>query len=174
MFEACQRDVLNDSALRRVAVLDPVKLIIDNYPAGQSEECFAPNHPQQPDLGKRAMPFSKELWIEREDFMETPSKGYFRLFPGNSVRLRYGYVVTCTGCDKDAAGNITAVHCDYLPDTKSGTPGADSVKVKGNIHWVSRGARVRSRGAPVRPPVQDRAARRRNAAISSTTSTPIR
>ena len=137
MFEASQRDVLNDSALRRIAVLDPVKLIIDNYPEGQSEECFAPNHPQQPDLGKRAVPLSKELWIEREDFMETPSKGYFRLYPGNSVRLRYGYVVACTGCDKDESGTITAVHCDYLPDTKSGTPGADSVKVKGNIHWVS-------------------------------------
>jgi glutaminyl-tRNA synthetase len=148
VFEECQRDVLNDSALRRIAVLDPVKLIIDNYPAGPSEDCFAPNHPQQPDLGKRAMPFSKELWIEREDFTETPPKGYFRLYPprldasgimqpGNSVRLRYGYAVTCTGCDKDADGNITAVHCDYLPDTKSGTPGADSVKVKGNLHWVS-------------------------------------
>jgi len=137
VFEASQRDVLNDSALRRIAVLDPVRLVIDNYPEGQSEECFAPNHPQQPDLGKRAVPLSKELWIEREDFMETPSKGYFRLFPGNSVRLRYGYVVTCTGCDKDENGTITAVHCDYLPDTKSGTPGADSVKVKGNIHWVS-------------------------------------
>jgi glutaminyl-tRNA synthetase len=83
------------------------------------------------------VPFSKELWIEREDFEETPPKGYFRLFPGNSVRLRYGYVVKCTGCDKDANGKIVAVHCEYLPDTKSGTPGADSVKVKGNIHWVS-------------------------------------
>jgi glutaminyl-tRNA synthetase len=137
VFEASQRDVLNDSALRRIAVLDPVKLVIDNYPEDQSEDCFAPNHPQQPELGKRAVPLSKTLWIEREDFMETPSKGYFRLFPGNSVRLRYGYVVKCTGCDKDENGTITAVHCDYLPDTKSGTPGADSVKVKGNIHWVS-------------------------------------
>jgi len=137
VFEECQRDVLNDAALRRIAVLDPVKLFIDNYPAGQSEDCFAPNHPQHPDLGKRAVPFSRELWIEREDFMETPSKGYFRLYPGNSVRLRYGYVVKCTGCDKDADGALTAVHCEYLPDTKSGTPGADSVKVKGNIHWVS-------------------------------------
>jgi glutaminyl-tRNA synthetase len=137
VFEECQRDVLNDSALRRIAVLDPVKLIIDNYPADQSEDCFAPNHPQQPDLGKRAVPISRELWIEREDFMETPTKGYFRLFPGNSVRLRYGYVVACKGADRDADGNIIAVHCDYLPDTKSGTPGADSVKVKGNIHWVS-------------------------------------
>ena len=148
VFEACQRDVLNDTALRRIAVLDPVKLIIDNYPADQSEDCFAPNHPQQPELGKRTVPLSKELWIEREDFEETPPKGYFRLVPprldatgimqpGNSVRLRYGYVVTCTGADRDANGTITAVHCDYLPDTKSGTPGADSVKVKGNIHWVS-------------------------------------
>ncbi len=148
VLEACMRDDLNEHALRRIAVLDPVKLIIDNYPDGRSEDCFAPNHPQQPDLGKRAVPFSRELWIEREDFEENPLKGYFRLFPprldasgimqpGNKVRLRYGYVVECTGCDKDAAGNITAVHCTYLPDTKSGTPGADSVKVKGNIHWVS-------------------------------------
>jgi glutaminyl-tRNA synthetase len=137
VLEACMRDDLNEHALRRIAVLDPVKLIIDNYPEGQCEDCFAPNHPQQPELGKRAIPFSRELWIEREDFTENPPKGYFRLFPGNKVRLRYGYVVECTGCDKDAAGNITAVHCTYLPDTKSGTPGADSVKVKGNIHWIS-------------------------------------
>jgi glutaminyl-tRNA synthetase len=137
VLEACMRDDLNEHALRRIAVLDPVKLVIDNYPDGQGEDCFAPNHPQQPELGKRAVPLSRELWIEREDFEETPPKGYFRLFPGNKVRLRYGYVVECTGCDKDAAGNITAVHCQYLPDTKSGTPGADSVKVKGNIHWVS-------------------------------------
>jgi glutaminyl-tRNA synthetase len=137
VLEACMRDDLNEHALRRIAVLDPVKLIIDNFPENQTEECLAPNHPQQPELGKRAIPFSRELWIEREDFTETPPKGYFRLFPGNKVRLRYGYVVECTGCDKDTAGNITAVHCTYLPDTKSGTPGADSVKVKGNIHWVS-------------------------------------
>ncbi len=137
VFEECQRDILNDTTLRRIAVLDPVKLIIDNYPADQSEDCFAPNHPQQPDLGKRVVPLSKELWIEHEDFMEVPSKGYFRLFPGNSVRLRYGYVITCTDCEKNADGTIIAVHCDYLPDTKSGTPGSDSVKVKGNIHWVS-------------------------------------
>lgn len=80
---------------------------------------------------------TKELWIEREDFMEVPSKGYFRLTPEGMVRLRYGYVVKCTGCEKDAQGNVTVVHCEYLPDTKSGTPGSDSVKVKGNIHWVS-------------------------------------
>ncbi|MBZ0145320.1 MAG: glutamine--tRNA ligase/YqeY domain fusion protein [Rhodocyclaceae bacterium] len=137
VLEECMRDDLNARAERRVAVLDPLKLVIDNYPAGQEEECFAPNHPQLPELGKRAMPFSRELWIEREDFTENPPKGYFRLFPGNSVRLRYGYVVKCTGCEKDAAGNVTAVHCEYFPDSKSGTPGADAYKVKGNLHWVS-------------------------------------
>ena len=137
ILEDCMREVLNESALRRIAVLDPIKLVIDNYPEGQSEDCHAPNHPQKPELGKRVVPLSRELWIEREDFMEEPVKGYFRLFPGNMVRLRYGYVVKCTGCEKDADGNVTIVHCEYLPDTKSGTPGADSVKVKGNIHWVS-------------------------------------
>jgi glutaminyl-tRNA synthetase len=137
ILEDCMRETLNESAERRIAVLDPIKLVIDNYPEGQSEDCFAPNHPQKPELGKRIVPLSRTLWIEREDFMEEPSKGYFRLFPGNLVRLRYGYVVKCTGFEKDSNGNITVVHCEYLPDTKSGTPGADSVKVKGNIHWVS-------------------------------------
>ncbi len=137
VFEECQREHLNESALRRIAVLDPLKLVIDNYPEGQEELCEAPNHPQKPELGKRPIPFSKELWIEREDFAENPPKGYFRLFPGNKVRLRYGFVVECTSCDKDAAGNITAVHCNYFADSKSGTPGADNYKVKGNLHWVS-------------------------------------
>lgn len=137
ILEDCMREVLNESAPRKIGVLDPIKLVIDNYPAGQDEDCYAPNHPQKPELGKRVVKLSKELWIEREDFMEEPSKGYFRLFPGNMVRLRYGYVVKCLSCEKDAAGNVTTVHCEYLPDTKSGTPGADSVKVKGNIHWVS-------------------------------------
>jgi glutaminyl-tRNA synthetase len=137
ILEDCMREVLNESAERRIAVLDPIKLVIDNYPEAQSEDCHAPNHPQKPELGHRVVPLSRELWIEREDFMEEPVKGYFRLFPGNMVRLRYGYVVKCIGCEKDAIGNVTVVHCEYLPDTKSGTPGADSVKVKGNIHWVS-------------------------------------
>lgn len=137
ILEDCMREVLNESAERRIAVLDPIKLVINNYPEGQSEDCHAPNHPQKPELGHRVVPLSRELWIEREDFMEEPVKGYFRLFPGNMVRLRYGYVVKCIGCEKDTAGNVTVVHCEYLPDTKSGTPGADSVKVKGNIHWVS-------------------------------------
>ncbi len=138
VLEDCMREHLNEVAPRRIAVLDPLKLVIDNYPEGQSEECFAPNHPQKPDWGKRAMPFSKELWIEREDFMEVPSKGYFRLFPGNQVRLKYGFVVRCTGYSKDAAsGQVTEVHCDYYPDSKSGTEGANNYKVKGTIHWVS-------------------------------------
>ncbi len=137
VLEDCMREHLNEVAERRIAVLDPVKLIIDNYPEGQQEDCFAPNHPQKPELGKRTVPLTRELWIERDDFMETPSKGYFRLFPGNSVRLRYGYVVKCVSCQKDDKGRVIAVHCEYIPDTKSGTPGADSVKVKGNIHWVS-------------------------------------
>jgi glutaminyl-tRNA synthetase len=137
VLEDCMREDLNGRAARRMAVLDPLKLVIDNYPDGNEEECLAPNHPQHEDWGKRAMPFSRELWIEREDFAETPPKGYFRLFPGNRVRLRFGFVVECTGCDKDAAGNVTAVHCNYFADSKSGTPGSDTYKVKGNIHWVS-------------------------------------
>ncbi len=137
LFEDCMREVMNEGDQRRFAVLDPLKLIIDNYPQGQSEDCVVHNHPFKPELGTRSMPFSRELWIEREDFMEVPSKGYRRLFPGNMARLRHGYVVSCTGCDKDENGKVVAVHCDYLPETKSGTPGSDSVKVKGNLHWVS-------------------------------------
>ena len=142
ILEDCMREVLNVAAERRIAVLDPIKLVIDNYPLysngkSQVEDCFAPNHPLKPELGKRVVPLTKELWIEREDFMEFPSKGFFRLVPDGLVRLRYGYVVKCTGFEKDAAGNVAVVHCEYLPDTKSGTPGADAIKVKGNIHWVS-------------------------------------
>ena len=136
-LEDCMREVLNESAPRRIAVLDPIKLVIENYEAGKVEDCFAPNHPQQPELGKRVVPLTRELWIEREDFMEVPSKGFFRLMPDGMVRLRYGYVVKCTGFEKDTDGNVTTVTCEYLPDTKSGTPGADAIKVKGNIHWVS-------------------------------------
>ena len=137
VLEDCMREHLNEVAPRRIAVLDPLRLVIENYPEGKEEECEAPNHPQKPDSGRRKLPFSRELWIEREDFAETPPKGYFRLFPGNRVRLRYGYVIECTGCDKDANGKVTAVRCKYDPDTRSGTAGAEKVKVKGNIHWVS-------------------------------------
>ena len=126
------------------------------------------------------LPFSRELWIEGEDFMEVPSKGYCRLFPGNMVRLRYGYVVECTGCDKDENGKVVAVHCNYLPETKSGTPGADTVQGQGQPALGFRRACLRRRSAALRPPVQvpapgaRREAMRRNwNAISSTTSIRI-
>ncbi len=137
VLEGALRDDLDAKAARTVAVLNPLKLIIDNYPEGQSETCSAPVHPHHPERGNREFPLSRELWIEAEDFMETPEKGYFRLYPGNKVRLRYGYVIECTGCDKDDAGQVIAVHCTYYPDSKSGTEGANTYKVKGNIHWVS-------------------------------------
>jgi glutaminyl-tRNA synthetase len=137
ILEDCLRDDLNERAPRATAVLDPLRLVIDNWPADQVEPCDAPVHPHKPELGRRTFGFGRELWIEREDFAETPPKGFFRLFPGNMVRLRYGHVVKCTGCDKDAAGNVVAVHCEVQPDSKSGTPGADNYKVKGNIHWVA-------------------------------------
>jgi len=137
VLEDCVREDLNERAPRAFAVLDPLKLVIDNWPAGHVEQCEAPVHPHHPELGKRTFPISGELWIEREDFAETPPKGYFRLFPGNLVRLRFGYVVKCIGADKDATGNVVAVHCEYLPETRSGTPGADGVKVKGTLHWLS-------------------------------------
>lgn len=136
VLEECMREHLNDAAPRRIAVLDPLRLILVNYPEGHSEPCQAPNHPLKPEFGARDIPFSRELWIEREDFMETPSKGFHRLYPGNTVRLRYGYVIRCTGCEKDDEGRITAVFAEYFPDSKSGTPGADNYKTKGNLHWV--------------------------------------
>ncbi|MDA3876965.1 MAG: glutamine--tRNA ligase, partial [Halothiobacillus sp.] len=137
VLEDCMRDHLNDTAERRVAVLDPVKLVLTNYPEGQSEECYAPNHPHHADWGKRVMPLARELWIERDDFMPEPVKGFFRLVPGGEVRLRYGYIIKCTGFDQDAEGRVTCVYAEYDPDTKSGTPGSESRKVKGNIHWLS-------------------------------------
>ena len=131
ILEDCMREHLNEVAPRRMAVLDPIKLVIDNYPEGKEELVDVPNHPQKALLGKRQVPFSRELWIERDDFVQTPAKGYFRLYPGNEVRLRYGYVVKCTGM-KDGV-----VHCTHHPDSRSGAPGAEKYKVKGNIHWVS-------------------------------------
>ena len=137
VLEDCMREHLNEAAERRIAVLDPLKLVISNFPEGATETCQAPNHPLHPELGKRDMPFTRELWIEREDFQEVPEKGFHRLYPGNTVRLRYGFVVTCTGCEKDAEGRVVAVHAEYFADSKSGTPGADNYKTKGNLHWVS-------------------------------------
>jgi glutaminyl-tRNA synthetase len=137
VLEECLREDLNARAQRRIAVLDPVKLVIVNYPEGGEELCRAPNHPQRPELGSRELPLSRELWIEREDVVENPQPGYFRLYPGNEVRLRYAYLVKCIGVEKDASGRIVAVHCTYDPRTKSGSPGAESRKVRGNIHWLS-------------------------------------
>ncbi|HET7364996.1 MAG TPA: glutamine--tRNA ligase/YqeY domain fusion protein [Burkholderiales bacterium] len=131
VLEDCMRDDLNEIAPRRMAVLDPLKLVLDNYPADKVEQMGLPNHPQKPDWGKRDAPFGRDLWIEREDFQQQPEKGYFRLYPGNDVRLRFGYVVKCTDI-KDGV-----LHATYYPDSRSGTPGADKYKVKGNIHWVS-------------------------------------
>lgn len=137
VLEDCLREDLNECAPRRVAVLNPLKLIIDNYPDDQEEDCFAPNHPNKPEWEKRMVPLSKTLYIERDDFMEEPTKGYFRLSPGVEVRLRYAYIVKCVSVEKNAAGEIEAIHCTYDPDTKSGTEGATKRKVKGNIHWLS-------------------------------------
>ncbi len=133
VLEDCMREDLNELAPRRMAVLEPLKLVIENYPEGKEELMDVPNHPQKPDWGRRQLPFSRELWIEKEDFQAQPAKGYFRLFPGNLVRLRFGYVVKCISFDR----NTDAVHCQFLEDSRSGTPGADKYKVKGNIHWVS-------------------------------------
>lgn len=122
-----------------MAVLRPLKLIIENWDDKKTEDIEAVNNPEDESAGKRLVPFSRELMIERDDFEEVPPPRYFRLFPGNSVRLRYAYIVTCTGFDKDADGNITAVRCTYDPQTKGGNAGssADNRKVKGTIHWVS-------------------------------------
>ena len=137
VLEGCVREVLDASAPRRFAVLDPLKLTIANLADDHAETLTFPNHPKNEAFGTRTVAFSRAVWIEREDFMEVPAKGYFRLYPGNKVRLRYGFVIECTGCDKDAAGKVSAVHCNYYADSKSGTPGSDAYKVKGNIHWVS-------------------------------------
>ncbi len=137
LLEQAVRDDLDPIAARSVAVLQPLKLVITNFPADHSEPCSAPRNPHDPEAGQREFPLTRELWIERDDFMEVPAKKYFRLYPGNSVRLKYGYVITCTGCVKNEQGEVVEVHAEYLPDTKSGTPGADSVKVKGNITWIS-------------------------------------
>jgi glutaminyl-tRNA synthetase len=137
LLESTVRDVLDPVAPRLVAVLHPLKLIITNYPAEHSETCVAPRNPHDPTQGQREFPFSRELWIEQADFREDPPKKYFRLFPGNLVRLKYGYIVRCTACVKDETGKVVAVHAEYLPDTKSGTTSANPVKVKGTITWIS-------------------------------------
>ena len=137
LLDQALREDQDPVALRSVAILDPLKLVITNFPADHVEPCHAPRNPHAPEAGMREFGLTREVWIEREDFAEVPPKKYFRLFPGNNVRLKYGYVVTCTGCVKDANGNVIEVHAEYNPDTKSGTPGSDAVKVKGNVTWIS-------------------------------------
>ncbi|MBR3573611.1 MAG: glutamine--tRNA ligase/YqeY domain fusion protein [Lachnospiraceae bacterium] len=134
-LEYCIREDLKPVAPRYMAILDPIKLVIDNYPEGQTEELTASNNPENKALGSRKIPFGRELYIERDDFMEEPPKKYFRLFPGNEVRLMNAYYVTAVSCEKDADGNVTVVHCTYDPETRGGDS-ADGRKVKGTIHWV--------------------------------------
>ncbi|WP_349672006.1 glutamine--tRNA ligase/YqeY domain fusion protein [Lacrimispora sp.] len=136
MLEYCIREDLKLKRPRMMAILDPIKLVIDNYPEDTTEYLDVANNLENPELGERKVPFGRELYIEREDFMEEPIKKYFRLFPGNEVRLMNAYFVTCTGCEKDENGNVTVVHCTYDPETKSGS-GFEGRKVKGTIHWVA-------------------------------------
>ncbi|MBK9635250.1 MAG: glutamine--tRNA ligase/YqeY domain fusion protein [Bacteroidetes bacterium] len=135
LLEFCVREELNKISLRRMAVLDPIKLVITNYPADKTENLSAENNPEDENGGHRSLAFGKELWIERDDFMENPSPKYFRLGVGLSVRLKHAYIITCTNFDKDENGNITAIYCTYNPDTKSGQD-QTGIKVKGTIHWV--------------------------------------
>ena len=141
MLEYCIREDLKLSRARMMAVLKPLKLIIDNYPKGQTEDLVMPNNLENPELGSRVIPFGRELWIEEDDFREEPPKKYFRLFPGNEVRLMGAYFVKCVGIDKDENGKVVAVHCTYDPETKSGT-GFEGRKVKGTIHWVNASTAV--------------------------------
>jgi glutaminyl-tRNA synthetase len=137
LLEFCIREDLNKIALRRMAVLDPIKLIITNYPEGQIEALEGENNPEAPDNGGyRTIPFSRELWIEREDFMEVPAKKWFRLAPGAMVRLKNAYIVECESFDKDADGNVATVYARYIPESKSGQD-TSGINVKGTIHWVS-------------------------------------
>jgi glutaminyl-tRNA synthetase len=136
LLENCVREDLNLRAPRAMAVLQPLKVVLLNYPDGQSEMLRGANHPDRPELGEREIPFGRELWIEQDDFAENPPKKFFRLQPGGEVRLRYGYIIKCVAVIKDAAGQLTEVHCTYDPETRSGLSGAER-KVKGTIHWVS-------------------------------------
>ncbi|MBR1712223.1 MAG: glutamine--tRNA ligase/YqeY domain fusion protein [Alloprevotella sp.] len=136
MLEAAAREDLNQRALRVSAVLNPVKLIVTNYPEGKTEEMIAVNNPENESDGTHTITFSRELWVERDDFMEDAPKKFFRMVPGKEVRLKNAYIVKCLGCKKDADGNIEEIYCEYDPDSRSGLPGADR-KVKGTLHWLS-------------------------------------
>ena len=134
-LEHCLREDLNETATRAMAVLHPVRLTVTNYPEGKSERFTVENHPNHPEMGSREIAFSRDLWIEADDFMEEKVGKFFRLFPGNEVRLKGAYVVKCTGCVKDDAGNVTQVLCEYDPESRGGDP-ADGRKIKSTIHWV--------------------------------------
>jgi glutaminyl-tRNA synthetase len=135
-LETCVRDVLGEQAPRRMAVLKPLKVVLTNYPEGQVEHMEAMNHPANPEFGTRQLPFSRELWIEQDDFMEEAPRKFFRLKPDGEVRLRFGYIIRCDEVIKDKDGNVVELHCSYDPETRSGT-GTSDRKVKGTIHWVS-------------------------------------
>ena len=143
MLEYCIREDLKLKKARTMAVLNPVKLVIDNYPEDQIEMLEVQNNLENPELGSRQVPFGRELYIEREDFMEEPVRKYFRMFPGNEVRLMNAYFVTCTGCEKDENGNITVIHGTYDPESKGGNS-PDGRKVKGTIHWVAAKTAVKA------------------------------
>ncbi len=136
LLEFSVREDLNKKANRALAVLNPVKVVITNYPEGEEENVIATNNPENEDAGKRELKFTKEIFIERDDFMEDPPKKYFRLSPGNMVRLKYAYIIKCNDIVKDGEGNITEIHCEYIPESKSGND-TSGLKVKGTIHWVS-------------------------------------
>lgn len=136
LLEACVRDDLNARAPRAMAVLRPLKVIIDNYPEGQSEEFEVELHPEHPEFGTRKVTFSRELYVEQDDFMAEPVKKYFRLFPGNEVRFKSAYFVKCNSYDTDENGNVTCLHCTYDPESRGGNS-PDGRKVKGTIHWVN-------------------------------------
>lgn len=136
-LESCVREDLNHRAPRAMAVLDPLKVVLTNYPEGKEEKLVASNHPQRPELGTRELPFGRELWIERSDFMEDPPRKFFRLRPGGEVRLRFGYIIRCDEVVKDAEGRVTELRCSYDPETRSGSGPSAERKVKGTIHWVA-------------------------------------
>jgi glutaminyl-tRNA synthetase len=141
LLESCVRDELNAEAPRAMAVLEPLKVIIDNYPEGQTEEITVEVHPDKPELGTKTVTFGREIYVERSDFMAEPVKKYFRLFPGNEVRLKSAYFVTCTSYETDDDGNVTCLHCTYDPESRGGES-PDGRKVKGTLHWVSADASV--------------------------------
>jgi glutaminyl-tRNA synthetase len=152
-LEAALRDSLDPIAPRAMAVLDPVKLVITNWgdlmggpskDEGVLDDCSAPVHPHHPEMGKREFKLGREVWIESTDYEDVQPKGFFRLFPGNRVRLKYGHVIECTGATRDANGKLVEVQATLVPDTKSGTPGADAIKVKGNITWVAAADAVKA------------------------------